>query len=574
MGNLDGTSVPGRLLEAMDRFRERPAQSWQDNDGRWASISYGELARSISQIAAALTQRGVGPSDRVLLMAATAPRWVQTDLAIQSLGAVTVPAFPSLEAEQVAFLVRDSDAGLAIVDSAAHGAKIPEGCSVWNWDDPDWPEGPGATRDLTDWPQPTDPDALATLVYTSGTTAHSRGVMLTHRNLVSNMDGLDAALASSSGMAIGPEDRFLSFLPLSHIFERLVHLYFLSRGVSVYYSSPDRIATDVRAVHPTILLVVPRLLERVMDSVREQAGMGLKRRVFTMAEAVAIQAGEAVAAGRARPRAWPLWDRLVYRRIRTGLGGSLRYVVSGGAALSRDLATFFTGAGIMVCEGYGLTEAAPVVAMNRANGLRFGTVGHPLPNVEVKLADDGEILCRGPNIMAGYWKDPGATEAVLDQDGWLHTGDVGRYAPDGAIAIVDRKKDILVLSTGKKVVPTTIEQALCRSPYIAQAVVLGDGKKYVAALLGVDPEVVLGWAREHGIAGSWQEVAARPEWTALVNRELRRATRGFAPFEQPKRWALLPTLMTEESGELTPSLKVKRRVVTTRHADLVAVLFA
>jgi long-chain acyl-CoA synthetase len=570
-------SVPDRVFGQARAFWDHPAQARRDGAHGFVSRSYGELAGAVRNVAERLRALGIGRGDRVLLLSATRPQWVEADLAIQCLGAVTVPVFPSLPAEQVALVATDSAVRLAIVESRTQAAKLPPELPGWIIEE-EWPRGERLAPEAFQAWRSTLPAIgrhdLATIVYTSGTTAHSRGVMLTHRNLVANMEGLDAAAVGVPAMQVGPGDRALSFLPLSHIFERLVHLYFLSRGATLYYSAADRLLDDFPVVKPTLLVSVPRIYERIMAGVRQRAEASpLTRAVFRRAERVAVETGYAKAAGRRPPWSWVVYDRLVYRRIREALGGQLRYVISGGAALAPDLGAFFGGIGVPVSEGYGLTETSPVITVNRTDRIRYGTVGQPLPNLEVRLMEDGEICCRGDSVMAGYWNRPAETAEAIDAEGWFHTGDIGTLDADGYLRIVDRKKAILVLSTGKNVVPAPIEQALTESPWIRLAVVVGDGEKYTAVLLEPEPESLVAWAKNHGIPADWPALRDHPAVTAWITDEVRRRTARFADFEQPKTWAWLPRPLSEEAGELTPSLKVKRRAVIEHFPDVYRTLY-
>lgn len=578
-------TVPGRFLGYQEGHPQDPCQFRRLPDGTFAPYTARQTAERIWSLAGWLRQAGVQGGDRVVVLAATRPEWVHADLAIMADGAVTVPIFPSLPADQVAYICHDSGASLAVVQDEAARAKLPAGLPALVMDDAGWAEAAGAlpptSADLAAWAADVErrvpEQSLATIVYTSGTTANSRGAMLTHGNLLGNARSLDAAAQASPGMAVGRDDRDLAFLPLSHIFERLVHLYFLTHGVRIYYSDARYLAEDMKVVRPTVLASVPRIYERIYAGVQAQATTPLRRRLFRSASRVAVRRGEALTGGRPESPgqrcAAVLYDRLVYARIREALGGRLRYVISGGAALSPELGRFFLGAGIPVCEGYGLTETSPVIAVNRPDDIRFGTVGRPLPGVEVRLAEDGEILCRGPNVMQGYWGRPEETAAAL-AGGWFHTGDIGAWDGEGRLAVVDRKKAILVLSTGKKVVPAPIEQRLAASPLIEAAMLVGDGRKYLAALLVPDFQEVDRLARQLGLTRSGADALAVPAVRAAIDAEVRRLTAPLADFERPKRWAVLPRALSEEAGELTPSLKIKLRVVLDHFAADVAALYA
>jgi long-chain acyl-CoA synthetase len=576
-------TVPREFLRYQALHPDAPCQ-WRRAGEAFVALSATDVAVRVWNLSRWLRHQRVEPGDRVVVLAATRPEWVQADLAIMAMGAVTVPIFPSLPPDQVAAICTDAGARFAFAENAELAAKLPVSLPRIVMESPEWTaaataETP-APADLARWLEEDDaPEAgrrLATLVYTSGTTAHSRGVMLTHDNLLGNMRSLDRAAETAPDMAVGPADRALAFLPLSHIFERLVHLYFLLHGVGLYYSDPRRLAEDARLVHPTVLASVPRIYERIYAAMRAEASTPFRRRLLDRAFDAAVHRGAALTGGRPLRTGERLrllfYDRVVYRRIRAALGGRLRYVISGGAALDPDLGRFFLGVGIPVCEGYGLTETSPVIAVNRPNDIRFGTVGRPLPDVEVRLADDGEILCRGPNVMQGYWGRPDDTAEAL-ADGWFHTGDIGAWDSDGRLVVIDRKKSLIVLSTGKNVVPQPIEQRLAASPLIETAVVIGDNRKYVAVLLVPDFEELARLRTRLGIAAEGADLLRDPAVLAAFDEEVRHRTADLADFERPKRWALLPRPLTEEAGELTPSLKVKRRVVLEHFAAEVAACY-
>ena len=561
-----------------------PADSaqWVRTPDGWTSLAYEGLFTRVASLAQWLGQQGITTGDRVALMAPTSPEWVWTDLAVLARGAVVVPIYPSLQAAQVTEVLEDSGARLAVVANAEHEAKLPVGFPRLVMSYPRWQQAvTQANRpDPAPWLDEIDAvpdDHLATLVYTSGTTAPSRGVMLTHGNLLGNLAGLDLLADGDPTIRLTRRDRALAVLPLAHIFERLVHHYMLGRGVAMYYTAPDRLAVDITSARPTVMISVPRIYERVFAAVHEGARGPLSRPILAASIPVARRRANRLTDGTApRAREWlaeRVYDLLVYRKIRRALGGRLRFAYSGGAPLHPDLARFFVGAGIPVLEGYGLTETAPVVSVNTVKSLAIGTVGRPLPNVRITVAEDGEVWCQGPNVMAGYWHRPDETAEVL-VDGWFHTGDVGELLPSGHLRILDRKRAILVLSTGKNVVPLAICQALEASPWIEQAVLLGDRRKFVAALLAPDLTQLGAWAEGQGLA-SLEPAAllSHPACQSLMEAEIATRTAGFAAFERPKRWAWVDEPFTEENGQLTPTLKIKTRVVEERYRDLIGTLY-
>ncbi len=558
-----------------------PAQWVHTADG-WTSLSYEGLSMRVASLAQWLRQQNITPGDRVALMAPTSPEWVWADLAVLALGAVVVPIYTSLQAAQVTEVLEDSGTRFAVVANAEHEAKLPVGFPHLVMSYPRWDQAitQASRPDLPTWLDEIDTvpgDHMATLVYTSGTTAHSRGVILTHSNLCGNLEGLDLLADSDPTIRLTRRDRALAVLPMAHIFERLVHHYMLGRGVGMYYTSPDRLAEDITSARPTVLVSVPRIYERVFAAVQAKATGPLSSRILAVSIPVARRRADRLTAG--TPPSIREWlaeracDLLVYRKIRQALGGSLRFAYSGGAPLHPDLARFFVGAGIPVLEGYGLTETAPVVSVNTLKTLAIGTVGRPLPNVRVTIAEDGEVWCQGPNVMAGYWRRPEETADVL-VDGWFHTGDIGELLPSGHLRIVDRQRAILVLSTGKNVVPLAICQALEASPWIEQAMLLGDRRKYVAALLAPDLTKLRAWAESQGLSALEPAALLRhPACLALIDAEIAARTASFAAFERPKRWAWVTEPFTEENGQLTPTLKIKTRVVEERYRELITTLY-
>jgi len=413
------------------------------------------------------------------------------------------------------------------------------------------------------------PDHVATFIYTSGTTGEPKGAMLTHHNLQSNVD------ACLQVIHAGPDDVFLSFLPLSHVFERMAgHFTAVACGATVYYCETlFTIARDMQIARPTVMLAVPRLFESIRDRVMENVTKQppLRRRIFHWAFRNASKAAQAVRG----ERRWTPWlrfkhrlaDRLVLHKVRDLTGGRLRFFVSGGAALGRHTAEFFHAFGILVLEGYGLTETSPVVSVNRPEYYRFGTVGRPIPGVEVRIAEDGEILVRGPNVMLGYYNKPAETAEVIDPDGWFHTGDLGSIDADGFLRITGRKKDIIVLANGKNVAPVPIEEQLKTSPYIAEAVLFGDEQDVITALIVPNFEQTREWAKMQGLlVQSDAELVALPEVKQLMKQEIDRLTTHLAEFEKVRRFTLLDHPFSIETGELTPTLKVRRHFIKQRYA--------
>jgi long-chain acyl-CoA synthetase len=566
-------------------------------------ISSQELFERIRDLSLGFGALGVGPGDRVAIVAESRPEWIMCDMAILTAGAVTVPIYPTLSAAQARYILQDSAARLAIVSTRLQLDKLQEirhllpaieavvvmepaaaGASVMTLEEVaqrgharmtgDW----GAGRGFRETARAVRPDDLATIIYTSGTTGEPKGVMLTHANLVANLR------EGATVLDVSQDDVALSFLPLSHGFERMVSFIYLFTGVTIVFAeSFETLGRDIAGVRPTVITGVPRVYEKMQSRILEkgQAGSAAKAAVFRwslkagLARARAVLRGKPVGPLTAMKAA--LGDRLVFSKIREGVGGRLRLIVSGSAPLSSSVAEFFHAVGLPVIEGYGLTETAPILTVNPPQAPRVGTVGRPLSNVELKIAPDGEILARGPNVMRGYYNKPEATADVL-KDGWFHTGDIGAIDAAGYLTITDRKKDLLVTSGGKKIAPQPIEAVLKSSPLVAEAVVLGDRRKYAAALIVPDfaalERRLQGVGRAPGASPqSRADLVKRADVLALYQEIVDALNRDLSQFERIKRIAVLPSEFTVESGELTPTLKVKRKVVGERWREEIEKLY-
>jgi long-chain acyl-CoA synthetase len=563
-----------------------------------------ELVERVRDIGLGLATLGVKAGDRVALLSESRPDWLFTDFAILACGAATVPIYPTLSAEQVGFILRDSEARLVVVSNATQLAKVLANIAalpavraivvidaaartaapvplvtldeVASRGHQRIVDGWGVGRSFHEDAKRVRPDDLATIIYTSGTTGAPKGVMLTHRNLMANLDGIRERLDLHAG------DTALSFLPLCHAFERVVaYIYFVTGVSMIFAESIDTVARDLLVVRPTVMSGVPRVFEKLHARIVEKGHQqqGVKRVIFDRAMALAVDRGARLAAGQALTLAQRLESRvaeaMVYQRIRDGLGGRMRFVVSGSAPLRVDLGHFFYGIGLPILEGYGLTETSPVISVMPLTQIRFGTVGPPLFNVEVRIADDGEILARGANVMAGYFKRAEETADVV-RDGWFHTGDIGALDQAGYLKITDRKKELIVTSGGKKIAPQPIEEALRAQPVIGQAVVIGEGRHYPSALLVPDFAAL---ARALGVPApadraSRAALIARPDAVASVQQAVDVTNAGLAQFERVKRIALLADDLTVDRGELTPTLKVRRRVIEERYREDIARLYA
>jgi long-chain acyl-CoA synthetase len=569
----------------------------------WQSAA--DVQSVVTALTLALRARGMTPGDRVAIMAETRAEWVVSDLAVLSGGAATVTIYPTLAAEQAAYILRDSGATIAIVSTPAQRDKLvsvrattpalrtivvfePGGAEV---EAPDLEEvtleallaegravearDPNAAIAARAVADNVEPDSLATLIYTSGTTGEPKGVMLTHANLVANLQDICRILP------VDASDTALSFLPLSHSLERMVIFVYLANGIpTAFAESNDSIGRDLLQVRPTVMTAVPRVFEKLQSRIVEKgmAAGGLKAGIFRWSMGVAAEAGVYVPERRPMPfglklRVW-LADRLVFRKIREGLGGRFRFVVSGSAALNESVARVFFGVGVPIMEGYGLTETSPVLTVTPLTAVRLGAVGVPLPTVRLRIADDGEILAQGPNIMRGYLNRPEDTADVL-RGGWFHTGDIGTIDEDGYLHITDRKKELIVTSGGKKIAPQAIEALLKASPLVSEAVVIGERRHYPAVLLVPDwaaLESTFGVARPSDDARV-AELLARADVQAGYQAVVDSVNSGLAQYERLKQFRLLPREFSIATGELTPTMKVKRRVIETMYAEQISDIY-
>jgi long-chain acyl-CoA synthetase len=592
------TSVPGMCLAALHRYAKPDAVNLK-RGGQWLHLPGEAIAQRVRAVALGLHSLGIGRGDRVALLSENRPDWSIVDLAILSLGAVNVPIYTTQAPEQVKYILEDSGARLLFVSGRkvfrhARGeiesVAALEGLIFFDAEGVDADERVsllsalelrGAERDQAE-PElfaqllaAVHGEDLATIIYTSGTTGEPKGVMLTHDNFVSNV----TAIANT--LPIYETDVSLSVLPLSHIFERTCFYVFCHAGVSVYYAASfDQVGEYLREVRPTIMTAVPRLFEKVYHRIVKKgttAG-GARAKLFTWALGVGQRYAELKDKGQPVP---PLLEiqqslasSLVFSKWRAGVGGRLRYFVSGGAPLSPALSYAFLGAGINILQGYGMTETC-IVAANRPDNNRVGSVGLPFPGVQVALDPEGEILVRGPNIMHGYYNHPEATREVFNQNGWFKTGDVGRFDADGRLYITDRKKELFKLSNGKYVAPQLLESLIMQSALVSQVVVIGAGRKHPAALIYPDWEALAGLLPDGGDGKQAARLARSrdPQTVKLVQKEVAQLTSGLADYERVRRVALLSDELSIDGGELTPTLKVKRRVIDEKYGELIEALY-
>jgi long-chain acyl-CoA synthetase len=543
--------------------------------GRWHDVTAGQFRDEVTALAKGLVAAGIEPGDRVALMSRTRYEWTLADYAIWTAGAITVPIYETSSAEQIAWILSDSGARAAFAETPAHAEAIRQAgvqavADVWVIEGQDalatGSDTAGDTEEqLEQHRRARKADDLATIIYTSGTTGRPKGCEITHGNLLSDVrNAVEGALGDIFEIA---GSSTLLFLPLAHSFARIIQVGCLESGAILgHWADTATVAEALPEFRPTFLLAVPRVFEKVFNTAVQQASASsAKRRIFDAAVATAIAwsksaAGQGGGAGPALRLRHALFDRLVYARLRAAVGGQVAYAVSGGAPLGERLGHFFRGAGITILEGYGLTETSAAATVNRPRRNKIGTVGQPLPGVAIKIADDGEILLRGPNIFPGYWHNEAATAEALDAEGWLRSGDVGSLDDEGFLQVTGRKKELIVTAGGKNVAPAVLEDRLRANPLISQCVVVGDGRPYIACLITLDADGLEFWRKQHGRPAD-ADVSDDPELIADIQAAVDDANKAVSRAESIRRFRILPSDFTEANGYLTPSLKVRRNLV-------------
>lgn len=557
--------------------------------GAWKGYSTRELIDTAERIALGLMKLGVGPGDKVAIASGNRSEWCLVDQAILRIGAIGVPIYPTSSPEDYAYVLHHSESKVIFSANAEIHAKAVaaqpscqglghlftfdkvEGARHWTEvmtlaDEADRPT-------LQRYKEQVKNDDLATIIYTSGTTGRPKGVMLSHNNILSNV------VASATRFPVDSQARCISFLPLSHIYERMLMYLYMYSGVSIHFQeSLDDLGDRIREVEPDVFTAVPRLLEKIYDKIVAKGDelTGVKRSLFFWA----LELGHRYEVHGRSP--WynmqlAIARKLIFSKWQAALGGKTRIVASGSAALQPRLARVFTAAGIPIMEGYGLTESSPVISVNELDndGMRFGSVGRPIPGVQVKIAEDGEILAKGPNIMVGYYKDEENTRATLDEDGWLHTGDIGEITAEGFLRITDRKKEIFKTSGGKYVAPQVMENKLKASRFIEQVIVIGENRKFPAALIVPEFMFLKEWCERKGIPfTSREQVIADQRVHDRIFKEVEEANQGLGKWEQVKKIALLPKEFAIDTGELTPTLKLRRKPILAKYAAQVEAIYA
>ena len=586
------------VFERVVRKHKRPDTLNYKSSGQWVSISSEEMLDRAKLIAGGLHAIGVQRGDRVALLSESRLEWTLTDAGSIFAGAIDVPIYPTLTPPQVRYILNDSGACVLFLANRekyielkdvlaecaavkhviifdAEGITAAEGLTLSQLEEKgrELEQREPGHVDLA--AKQTNPHDLATIIYTSGTTGEPKGVMLTHSNLVTNL------IDSSGHFSFGEQDTVLSVLPLSHVFERQAMYMYLYRGMAVYFAeSLQTIGPNMREVCPTILVGVPRIFEKIYARIRERAAEAgrLSEALLTWSIAVARDYAKYVVAHQPIPsllkRKHSIASKLVFSKWQGAFGGRIRLLVSGGAALPEDLAYIYIGAGIPIVQGYGLTETSPVISASTIEDNRVGTVGKPIPNVDIRIAEDGEIEVRGPNVMSGYYNKPEETRAVFTSDGWFKTGDIGTIDEDGYLRITDRKKELFKTSGGKYISPQPIEQAIKGSRFVNQVVLIGAERKFPAALIVPVWEQLESYCKLKGIeVKSRSELCRHPRIIDLLQRQIDALTPNLAKYERIKKVALLENEFTIEGGELTPTLKVKRRVIDQKYKNVIERLY-
>jgi long-chain acyl-CoA synthetase len=562
--------------------------------GNWAKYSVSEYVKQVEYTSYGLIALGLQKGDLVVTISNNRPEWNIMDMALSQVGIIHVPIYPTISEDDYTYILNNCEPKLLIVsDRSLHdklkpiAEKIGAVQGIYSYNEieavKNWKEivdlgiknAEKHYNLLEKARKNINPEDLVTLIYTSGTTGNPKGVMLSHKNIMSNV------YAISQIYDFNQTHRTLSFLPISHVFERTINYYFQYAGVSIYYAeNMGTISENLREVKPHVFIAVPRLLERTYDKIigTGRSLHGIKKQIFFWAVSLGMKYKIPDTNSLFYKAMLKVADKLVFSKWRSALGGNVQLIVTGGAALQPRLGIIFTAAGMAVAEGYGLTESSPVIAANRTNetdGVRIGTVGAPIPGVDVKIAHDGEILCKGPNVMVGYYKEPDLTREVIDEDGWLHTGDIGIMVEGRYLKITDRKKEMFKLSSGKYIAPQVIENKLKESIFIEQVMVVGENQKFASAIISPDFNLLHNWAMRHGVEFRDNiELIQQPMVTARYQRVVNEMNKQLGQTEQIKRYRLVQEEWTQNTGELSPTLKLKRKFLTVRYATIIEEIFS
>lgn len=578
--------TPTRIFDILTHYKNhyaKPVMVAGKADGKWTNYTTDDFLSTVDHLSKGLVAKGIGKGDKIALMSHNRPEWNFCDFAINQLGAAVVPLYPTLSQQDLSFIMSDAEVKMVFLSDAELHEKIAEVLSenkldipIYTFDtladEPSWQilvdEGKQSGVDLAPYREAVGEDDLLTLIYTSGTTGRPKGVCLSHKNVLTNVYDCFDLLPDYFKKA-------LSFLPLCHIFERMVVYLYFAKGVEVHYAeSLDTIVADINDVKPHGFTTVPRVLEKVYDKIVSKGKelKGLKKQIFFWALNLGLSNKEP-----GKNSGWvdfqlSIARKLVFKKWQEALGGHIKLIISGGAALQPRLARVFWAAGIPVMEGYGLTETSPVIAVNtlEKGDVKFGTVGKVLKHVDVKIASDGEILCKGPSIFRSYYKNEAATAEVIDNEGYLHTGDIGELDAEGFLRVTDRKKEMFKTAGGKYVAPQALENKFMESTMIAQVMVIGENRRFPAALIVPAFDVLEQWCNIKGIPfGSRDEAVKNPTVIEKYQREVDRLNQGFGQWEKVKKFALLPNPWTIDAGELTPKLSLKRKAILQRHEEAI-----
>jgi len=595
---MKAKSLPDMFFKTAEKYGDKVALMYKEG-GTFLPITYSEFKTRVEKVAAGLLALGIEKDDKVAIISANRPEWAISDFAIMAAGAVTVPVYPTITAKQIEHILNNSEAKAVIVADETNLEKL---LHVYNdlkfvkfiitlfpgekevvkvameyheleqKGEEYLKEHPHSIKDIV---EKLEVEELATIIYTSGTTGVPKGAMLTHNNFLSNVT------AAKSVIAITHKDTTLSFLPLSHVFERMAgHFCPISEGATIAYAeSVEKVSDNLKEVHPTIVTAIPRFFEKmyakVIDTINQSPD--LKKKLFfsciDCAKSYITAKEEGKLAIRLKLKKAPC-NLLVFKKLRKKLGGKLRFFVSGGAPLPGEIGEFFNCAGVIIIEGYGLTETSPVITANKLEKYKFGTVGPLLPGIEVKIAEDGEILTRGPHVMKGYYKAPEETAKSIDSEGWFYTGDIGCFDDDGYLTITDRKKNIIVTSVGKNIAPQPIENSLSMSRYINQVIMVGNKRKYISALIIPENSNLEDYAKIYDIPyKDMEELINHPKVHELYESEINRLLSDFSDFEHIKKFKLMNGEFSIENGELTPTLKIKRKYVEEKYSHIIDELY-
>ncbi len=565
-------------------------------DGKWQGINASIIEEQSTQMAVALRRLGLSGGDgttegkdKVSILSSNRTEWLITDFAVQKLGGILAPIYPSISPGDLAYILNEAKSKVLFVEGKKLHERVKEIMhevpnlqfvysydkvdDVMHWTELLQPFSAEDEKEIQDIKDKVQEDEIATFIYTSGTTGNPKGVMLSHKNIISNIHNSIHCFSMCDH-----NSNVLSFLPLNHIFERMVTYLYLYKGVSIYYAEGmETIGDNLREVKPAVFTTVPRLLEKVYEKI-EKKGLeltGAKRKIFDWAMNLALNFDMDEKMSLIKKMKYAVADKLVFSKWREAIGGKAKAIVTGSAACQVKLLRVFTAANIIVMEGYGLTETSPVISVNtyEKHGRKFGTVGKVINNVEVKIAEDGEIIFRGDNVMHGYYKNQAATDEVV-KDGWLHTGDIGEYSDDGFLKITDRKKELFKISGGKYVAPLPLENKIKESPFIEQIMVVGSNEKFVGALIVPAVQNVKEYFKNAGIALADNiDFSVDQDILKLIRKELNKYNKSFAAYEHVKRFQLLPHEWTVDGGELTPKLSLKRRVIKQKYADVIAKIY-